>query len=405
MATADRRYVIIGNGAAGTTCAETLRKNDPSCSITLLTNEPHPLYNKVALPRYFKGVVREEKVYMRTHEQHAEKGITLLNCVTATQVDCAGHTVLLNNGAELPYDALLIATGGVPTKLRAPGAESRGVMYFQTMEDTRDLIDAAVPGKRAVVIGGSFISYELTEGFATRGVDTTWLMRGSHFLRRVLTPEGGDLVDELAREHHVTLVHNEETEEIAAADGRATGVRTQSGKEILADIVGVGVGLDLNTSFLDGTGIEVRRGIVTDRHLRTSVPDIYAAGDAAEFYDEMIDTYNIMGTWDNAISHGRTAAVNMAGGSDVYREVPTYTSTLFSSNIAVMGATNESRRDLESVTRVDVEQKEYKQLFFLGNRLVGAVTIGRPRGRKKLLAMMFDHTPVEGPREALLDVG
>jgi NAD(P)H-nitrite reductase large subunit len=403
LATRERRYVIIGNGAAGTTCAETLRKQDPHCTITLITNEPYPLYNRVALPRYLKGIVRREKVFMRTPEQHEEKGIALLLETVVKSVDAEGRTVLLEDGRELPYDALLVASGGRPNRLSVPGGDHPAVFNFQTMDDTTAIIDEATAGRHAVVVGGSFIAYELAEGFAMRGLHTTWLMRNKPFLRRTLDAEAGALVDLLAADHHVDIIYGEEAAGIVPKNGMLGRVVTTTGREVVADVAGVGVGLTLNTEFLSGTGVEFRRGVVTDEYLRTSVPDIYAAGDIAEFYDVHIETHNQMGTWDNALSHGRTAAVNMAGGAEVYHEVPTYTSPLFSSNIAVMGVTLENRPDLDTVTRADLEGREYKKLFFLEDRLVGAVTIGRPRGRKKMLAMMHSGEPVEGPREALLD--
>jgi len=397
--------VIIGNGIAGTTCAEALRKQDPNCSVMMLTDEPHPLYNRVALPRYLKGIVREEKVFMRTIEQHAERGIILLTGVCVKAVDAVGQTVLLEDGREFPYDALLVASGGRPNPLTVPGADCRAVFNFQTMDDTREIIAEATEGKHAVAIGGSFISYELAEGFAMRGLHTTWMMRGPWFLRRTLDEEGGAIVDALARDHDVEMEYHQEVEEIVPSNGMVGHVVAKSGVEYQADVVGVGVGLTLNTGFLAGTGVEMGKGVRTDKYLATNVPGIFASGDAAEFYDEILEGHNIMGTWDNALSHGRTAAVNMAGGEEVYREVPTYTSTLFSSNIAVMGVTAESRPELESVTRAELEGREYKRLFFLGDRLVGGITIGRPRGRKRLLAMMLSGEPVEGPREALLDAG
>lgn len=404
LAAQNRRYVIIGNGAAGTTCAETLRQNDPSCEITLLTNEPHPLYNKVALPRYLKGVVREERVFMRTLDQHAEKNIKLMTEVEVTKVDADGNTVLLHDGTELPYDALLVSSGGTPNKLQCPGSDCDAVLYFQTMDDTRRIIAEATPGRHAVVIGGSFISYELTDGFVERGLHTTWLMRGPHFLRRTLDEEGGEVVDALARDQGVEVIHGDEASEVVPRNGLGGHVISTGGRHLQADLIGVGVGLTLNVGFLEGTDVEVRKGVVTDKHLRTTNKDIYAAGDVAEFFDVMIEGYNIMGTWDNALAQGKTVAINMAGGNETYYEVPTYTSTLFKSNIAVMGVTQESRPDLESVTRADISERQYKKLFFLENRLVGALTIGSPRGRKKMLAMMHSGEPIEGPKEAILDL-
>lgn len=150
----DKRYVIVGNGIAGTTCAETLRKLDPNCKITIVAAEPYPLYNRVALPRFLKGIVREEKVFMRTLEQHREKGIDLLTCTVAQHLDTNEQLLYLDNGQILPYDALLIATGGRPNKLPCEGGDLPFVFNFQTMDDTKNIIREATEGKSGVVVGG-----------------------------------------------------------------------------------------------------------------------------------------------------------------------------------------------------------------------------------------------------------
>jgi len=400
----DKRYVIVGNGIAGTTCAETLRKLDPNCKITIVAAEPYPLYNRVALPRFLKGIVREEKVFMRTLEQHREKGIDLLTCTVAQHLDTNEQLLYLDNGQILPYDALLIATGGRPNKLPCEGGDLPFVFNFQTMDDTKNIIREATEGKSGVVVGGSFISYELAEGFAMRGLKTTWVMRGPRFLRRTLDEEGGAIVHELAREHGVEIIYQDEVEKIVSDDGVRGRVITKKGREIDVDIVGVGVGLTLNTDFLQGSPIRINRGVVVDEYLRTNINNVYAAGDIAEFYDVIIQSYNIMGTWDNALSQGRVAAINMAGGNEIYKEVPTYTSPLFNSNIAVIGATPEINPNLEYVVRADIDSKEYKKLFFIEDRLVGAITIGSPRGRKRMISMILAGEKIEGPRESLLDL-
>src|SRR6476661_6039021 len=200
-----KRFVIVGNGVAGTTCAETLRKNDPDCEITLIGDERWPLYNRVALPPYIKGKATRQKVFLRTVEQHVQRGINLVLETRVTKVDHVGQTVTLQDGRELPYDALLIATGGRPNHLKVPGAEGAGNLFnFQYFDDAEAILDSIHHSKRAAVTGGSYIAYELAEGFREQGLDVTWLHRGPHFLRRVLDPEGGALVDDIAHEHGVT---------------------------------------------------------------------------------------------------------------------------------------------------------------------------------------------------------
>ncbi|GAC1449119.1 MAG: FAD-dependent oxidoreductase [Ktedonobacterales bacterium] len=405
-----KKYVIIGNGVAGTTCAQTLRKNDPACEIWLITNEPYPLYNRVSLPRFLQGVLVEEKVMIRNLQWHEEQRITLLRETFVTHVDTAERVVYLDKGGPLRYDALLVATGGWANKLKAPGADHCEHIYnFVTLDDTKELIARALESKTAVTSGGSFIAYELTEGFNVRGVHVTWLMRGPYWLRTTLDEEGGRLVDEIATRHGIEVVHGEEIREVVPANGVPSYVVTSTGRHVQADVIGVGLGLTLNHSFLADTPIERRTGVVTDEYMQTNVPGVYAAGDLAEFFDPVIGHHHTMGTWDNAIAHGRVAAVNMAGGHDPYVDVPTYTSPLFDTNIAVMGIAESNNPDLTSVSRLmpgDKGGKDYRKFFFKGNRLVGAVFIGSPKGRKKVVELIRTGGDYATPatREALFEV-
>ncbi|HXA42208.1 MAG TPA: FAD-dependent oxidoreductase [Candidatus Solibacter sp.] len=400
-----QRYVIVGNGIAGTTCAETLRTEDPTCTVTLVGLEPYPLYNRVSLPRYIKGLPRE-RVLLRTVEEHKERGIDLRLERTATSLDTAGKTVHFDDGSELPYDALMICTGGHPEPYPAPGADQvRELTYaFQTLDDTTAIIEKCDQSHDSVVIGGSFIAYELAEGFRHRGLDVTWIQRGPRFLRRVLDEEGGQMVDFLAKEAGVVTIYNDEVESVAPQNGHMT-VRTSGGKDIRADMLGYGLGLTMYTDWLAGTDIKIDKGIVVDEYLETSVPSIFAGGDIARFLDLMLDRqYNQMGTWDNAEAHGKVAALNMLGRRIEYREVPTYTTSMFKSNLAVMGITPENTGELESVTRLDLPNRLYRALFFYKGRIAGAVLIGTPKGRKKLIEMMVAGQEVPADkREALLD--
>jgi NAD(P)H-nitrite reductase large subunit len=387
-----KKYVIIGNGIAGTTCAQMLRKNDLACDIWLLTNEPYPLYNRVSLPRFLQGVLPEPKVMIRTREWHDEQRITLLTETVVTRVDTDERVVYLDRGGPLRYDALLVATGGWANPLRVPGVEGTKRIYnFVTLDDTKEIIAAALESKHAVTSGGSFIAYELTEGLNVRGVKVTWLMRGPYWLRTTLDETGGRLVDEIARKHGVDVVHGEEIQQVVPANGVPGRVITRTGKEYPAEVIGVGLGLTLNHGFLADTAIARKTGIVTNEYLETNVPGVYAAGDVAEFYDTMIDRHHTMGTWDNALAHGRVVAANMAGGREPYLDVPTYTSPLFDTNIAVMGIAETNNPELESVSRSmpgDKGGTDYRKFFFKQDRLVGAVFIGSPKGRKKVVELI-----------------
>jgi len=399
------RYVIIGNGVAGTMAAETLRKNDPNCGITLIGGEPYPLYNRVSLPPFLKLKASEDKVLMRTVEKHAERNIDLCLNTEAQRVDAQGRSVLTACGKEYPYDALLVATGGRPNRLSVPGAAEAhtGICNFQTLDDSKEILDRIADAHHAVTVGASYIAYELTEAFRARGVPTTWLIRGPRFLRRILDETGGAVVQRIGEQHEVEFVYGEEVAEVQSNEGRVSGVVTTSGRTINADLIGVGIGLTLNTEFLEGTGVAVNKGIVADGCLRTNVPGIYTAGDVAEFYDSFIDQHNTMGTWDNSSAQGRHVAVNMLGGQQPFAEVPTYTSTLFHTKIRVVGITPESHPDLDEISTVDMDELTYQKLWFLRNRLVGAVAIGEMKNRKTLLQAIKSKAEIISDRERLFE--
>lgn len=402
MALQPTRYVIVGNGVAGTTAAEHLRKHDPAASIHLFTDEPYPLYNRVALPRFLRGTTSEDKVMIRDREWHARHRIELHLETRVERVDVREKVVRTAAGDEYPYDRVLVATGGRPNAIPAEGGDAQGICYFQTLDDTKALIEHILRSRHAVSIGGSYISYELAEGFRHRGLEVTWIMRGPRFLRRILDEEGGELVHRIATHHGVRMVYGEEIAAILTRNGAVRGVRTTSGREIDCDLVGCGLGLTYNVELLEGSGVEVKKAIVTDEHLQTNVPDVFAAGDVAEFFDVVLGGHNQMGTWNNSLCHGRVVAANMLGGRQVFEDVPMYTTTMFDSVISVAGLTPENRKDLESAVHVDFEQRNYRKLFFLEDRLVGLAMIGDMKGRKKLLDLIRSKQPVGGDYQGLL---
>ncbi len=410
MTTHDRRYVIIGNGIAGTTAADVLRKNDPNCSIHMLTNEPYPLYNRVSLPRFLQGVIVEQKVMIRDFAWHEQRNISLITNTMVTQVNTEEQVVTTDDGKSYPYDALLVATGGWANPLHVPGAhDTKHIYNFVTLDDTKTIIARMMESRTALAYGGSFISYELCDGFAVRKLHTTWMMRGPFWLRSSLDPEGGEVVDNIARKFNVDVIHGDEIESVVPQNGVPSYVKTKQGRQIQTDMIGIGLGITLNTHILANTPVEVRNGVVVNEYLETNVPGVFAAGDVAEFYDVHVGEYHTMGTWDNAMAHGRIVAANMAGGREAYVDVPTYTSPLFDVNIAVVGTAESNNPELRSIARREPGEKgneNYRKLFFRENKLVGVLMVGSPKGRKKLVEIVKNRQVIElaSERQALLEL-
>lgn len=395
MGASPTRFVIIGNGAAGTYCAEQLRKDDAACEIVMIDDEPYTLYNRVSLPRYLKGVLLEQRVYVRDMEWHIRNRIDLRLETKVTHVSFEEKAVAMEPGGELRYDKLLVATGGRPNPLRVPGAEgARYLFNFQYFDETKAMVARIPESKVAVVMGGSFIGYELTEAFAFRKLETHWIQRGPWFLRRSLDEPGGKVVSLLAEDAGVHLRYEETIERLEQTNGqlRVTGSK---GFSVAADLVGVGLGLTMNIDIFKGTALDTKVGVLTNEYLETNIPDVWAAGDVAEFYDVVSQRHHRMGTWDNSLNHGRHVAKNMLGAREPYVEVPTYASGMFNSNISVMGVTTEEEPDAESLFEVDYDGRNYKRLFFLGDRLVGAILIGKMKGRKKVLELISSRTSID----------
>jgi NAD(P)H-nitrite reductase large subunit len=402
-----RSFVIIGNGVAGTSAAETLRKGDPNARIVLVGDEPHPLYNRVALPKVLKGVTAPERTIIKPVQWHVDNRVELHLTTLVTAIDTERRVVTTDTGDTFRYDALLVATGGTPNLLTVPGSDgTRGIYPFQSLDDTKTLLKRVRQSKNAVSTGGSFIAYELAEGFRHHGVATTWVMRGSRFLHRILDEAGGQYVDHLARAVGVETMYEDSIQSVDAdSDGELRSVLTSKGRELKCDLLGAGLGLKMRIECLAGTPVKINRGIVTNEYLETNVPGVFAAGDVAEFFDISINAYNQMGTWNSAGTHGKVAAANMLGNRTEFREVPCYTSTMFDSQMAAIGIMPETVPDMESVSRLSLERGIYRRLFFLDGRLAGAALIGDIRVRRELMDTIRSQRQVSNAeRENLLSV-
>jgi NAD(P)H-nitrite reductase large subunit len=252
-------------------------------------------------------------------------------------------------------------------------------------------------------VGGSYIAYELAEAYRHHGMETIWLIRGPRFLRRVLDEDGGALVDDIGRAAGVDIRYGGEVQEVHSRDGQVCGVTTTQGEHISCDMIGVGLGVKMNVDFLKDTPITVKNGIVTNEYLETNAPDVFAAGDVAEFFDVSIGLHNQMGTWNNSVSHGRIAGANMLGERKFYNDVPMYSTGLFDSRIRVMGLTPENVPDLESWEHLDAANRNYQRLFFKDGRLVGGCLIGDIRMQTRIIQTIQARQVIpEAEREKLL---
>ncbi len=344
-----REYVIIGNGAAGVTAAEELRRRDARAHITIVTDEKYPMYSRPGLAYILINEVSVEQSMARKPEWYVKQRIELIYS-RAEQIDFTRRRVQLANGRGLLYDALLIAVGAKAVPAPFPGGQLDGIVYLDNMDNTVDILRRAGQARAAVVIGGGITALEMAEGLAHHNVDTHYLVRKSNLWSALLNDQESKLVEKQIQHHGVHIHYGQETAEIIGQDGRVAAVKTKKGEVIPCDIVGVAIGVKPNLELVKGTPLAVDRGILADEYLRTNIPDVYAVGDCAQIYDAWSGEKRVDSLWPTAISSGRIAAMNMAGVKQPYRKgVPFNAALLFGLHLTAIGQVAAAGREDDEV--------------------------------------------------------
>ncbi len=372
------KYLIIGGGVAGTTCAEELRKQDAKAEITIVSEENHPLYSRVLLPHYAMGKVSREKCFLKSFEWYRKQKIELIEGQRAVKLDTENKFVELDDARELPYDKLVIAIGTEP---RLETGEPRGVGYFWTIDDTDHLVKLlGEPGhKHAVIHGGGFIACEFLNLFAHHELATTVVLRGEHFWNRILEPKVADYFMNYLKEQGVEIVTGAKELEVMGKE-EVKAVRT-NGIETKCSVLGVAIGNEIDLTWLKETGVEIGDGIQTNEYLETKVSNVYAIGDVAESYDSVVDRQYLAGNWGRALTMGRTLAKTMTGERTEFQHVSSYAINVLGLDVTFIGDT-----DKDASERVEIEEKEQgiAQKHYRNGIMVGVAIFGRGFDRNKL---------------------
>jgi NADPH-dependent 2,4-dienoyl-CoA reductase/sulfur reductase-like enzyme/nitrite reductase/ring-hydroxylating ferredoxin subunit len=327
------RVVIVGGGAAGFSAAEMLRREGFGCSITMVSTDDTPPYDRPNCSKdYLAGNAPEEWMPLRPAEFYSENGIDLRLTTEVAAIDARGRTVSLADGKTLPFDKLLLATGAEPIRLDVPGANAPNVHLLRSLADSRAIIERAKGAKRAVVLGASFIGLEAAAALRAREVEVHVAAPERAPLERIFGAEMAQFVRILHEEHGVTF-HMEQ--KAAAIDGRR--VRLESGQTLDADLVIVGIGVRPRMALAERAGLQTDRGVSVNEYLQTSAPDIYAAGDIARWPDPYSGSRLRIEHWVVAERQGQTAARNMLGAEEKFTQVPFFWSQHYDVPINYVG--------------------------------------------------------------------
>jgi NADPH-dependent 2,4-dienoyl-CoA reductase/sulfur reductase-like enzyme/nitrite reductase/ring-hydroxylating ferredoxin subunit len=329
-----RKIVIVGGGAAGFAAAEMLRREGFDGTLSMISDDAAPPVDRPNLSKdYLAGQAPEDWVPLRPDDFYAGAGIDLRLNTQVTAIDAKERKVVLANGAALPFDRLLLATGAEPVRLPIPGADQPHVHTLRTLADSRAIIASATAGaKRALVIGASFIGLEVAASLRARNLEVHVVAPEERPMARILGDEIGDFVRALHEEHGVVF-HLQDT--VTAIEGRHA--RLKSGGAIDADLVVVGVGVRPRLALAEQGGLATDRGVTVDAYLESSVPGIFAAGDIARWPDPHSRANIRVEHWVVAERQGQTAARNMFDRRERYDAVPFFWSQHYDVPINYVG--------------------------------------------------------------------
>jgi len=369
-------YVIVGANLCGGRAAETLRQEGFEGRLVLVGAEPERPYERPPLSKeYLRGEEERGKIFLRPPEFYQEQEIELRLGVRAQRLDVKERTVELDGGERLAFDKLLIATGGRVRRLDVPGAALEGVHYLRTVEDCERIAAELQPGRRAVVVGAGFIGAEVAASARTKGLDVTVMEAAETPLVRALGAEMGRIYAEIHREHGIDFRLECRIERLEGSR-RVERVVMADGEKVECDFVVVGVGIDPETSLVEGTGIATEDGIIVDQYCRTNVEAVFAAGDVARFFNPLLGERIRVEHWASAPNQGAAAAKCMLGRDELYADVPWFWSDQYDLNMQYVG---HARAWDEVVLRGDVPGRKFSAFYLKDGRLRATMALNRPR--------------------------
>lgn len=398
--------VIAGGGLAGATAAKTLRAEGFTGKVTLVGAEKHQPYLRPPLSKeYLLGKAAEDAVPVVPAGWYGENDVDLRLGAHVTGLRPAARTVQLDDGSTLAYGSLLLATGASPRVLRLPGSGLAGVSTFRTLDDSRRLRDElAAGGKNVVMIGSGWIGMELAAAAATYGNRVTLLGLEEIPLAGAIGPDLGRFFRQLHEAHGVSFRLPASAREITGTDGSATGVVTDSGEVLPADIVIVAVGVIPETGLAEAAGLAVDNGILTDSSLQTSEPGIYAAGDVASALHPFTGEHHRSEHWANALNGGKVAAKVMLGQDATLSTIPYFYTDQFDVSMEYSGFPTLAA-GAEPVIRGSLEDREFIAFWQQDSRVVAGMSVNWPRkaqpgAQKTIKALISARTPITAERLA-----
>jgi 3-phenylpropionate/trans-cinnamate dioxygenase ferredoxin reductase subunit len=362
-------YVIVGGGRAGASAVEGIRELDSSGSILLVGAEPHLPYDRPPLSKQlWFGKKTIEEIFPHDREFFEQNGVELATAERVAEIRPDQKAIATDRGRDERYGKLLLATGGTPRRLQIPGAERGSILYYRTLDDYVAL-SREPRGKSILVVGGGFIGSEVAAGLAANDAHVTMIFPELLMLERIFPESLARAIQDTYEERGIRILSGDVPASFAPRDGWMA-VETRNGGHVACDSIVVGIGIVPEVSLALQAGLQVDNGIEVDELLETSVPDIYAAGDNANFPYVALGERMRVEHWDNAVSQGKAAGRNMASAGEPFEYMPYFFSDLFEFGYEAVGDISSS---LTTFADWEEENKTGVVYYLDGGRVRGVM--------------------------------
>ncbi|KRV48067.1 pyridine nucleotide-disulfide oxidoreductase [Wenjunlia vitaminophila] len=368
-------FVVVGASLAGAKAAEELRERGFDGPVVLIGDEDEPPYERPPLSKgYLRDRQRRDEAFVHDLQWYADHGIELRLGAAVTAIDRDRREVVVQDGERIGYTRLLLTTGASPRRLPVPGADLDGVLYLRRLGDCEAIKEVFRTCSRVALVGGGWIGLEVAAAAREAGLEVAVLEAGELPLLNVLGPRVARVFADLHREHGVDLRPGVRVTGIAAEGGRAVGVELADGSRVAADAVVVGVGAVPNTALALDAGLQVDNGIVVDAALRTSDPDIHAAGDVANAFHPALGRAVRVEHWANAVHQPVVAARSMLGESASYERVPYFFTDQYDLGMEYAGHVEPGHLD-DLVVRGDLAAREFVAFWMAQDRVLAGMNV------------------------------
>jgi len=398
------KYLIIGNSAGGIGAAEAIREVDKAGAITIISDEPYPVYSRPLISEYLVSRYPLERMLFRPADFYDKNRIQAILGQKVEELDIDKHAVRLENGRTIAWGRLLLATGGSPIVPQVEGIDRSGVFTFITLDDAR-AIDQYLSHRveRAVVIGGGLIGVSVTEALVKRGVKVAMVEMKERILNTILDEEASALAEERLQQAGVEIITGRTVAAVSSyyLTGEVTGVTLDDSRPIPCELVIVAIGVQPRTELVAGSGIKINRGLVVDRYMATSSADVYACGDVAEAYNFIYGENRLTPIWPNAYIGGRVAGFNMAGVPTEYSG-GTAMNSLKYFGLAIVSAGMMTPPDDSYEVLTKKHDHTYKKVILKDGLVVGMVFAGDIEKSGIVFNLMKDGVNVDSFKQALV---